>query len=166
MMKEKGGSGGIPDEARVRTTAWSFRRISYTFLGDEFSFSVPALLVLSLAVGLVGGVYGMGGGGIIAPFLAALFRLPVFTIAGAALAGTFVSSLAGVAIYTLLAPHYGHLGPVAPDWTLGVLFGLGGFLGIYLGARLQRFFPARFIRLGLGLLMVGLALKYIVGFFV
>lgn len=89
----------------------------------------------------------------------------MYTIAGAALAGTLVSSAAGVAIYTLLAPHYSHVGPVAPDWALGALFGLGGFLGVYLGARLQKFLPGKIIRLGLGLLISGLALKYIVGFF-
>ena len=38
-------------------------------------------------------------------------------------------------------------------------------LGIYLGARLQKFVPQRFIKLMLGTIIVLLALKYIVQFF-
>lgn len=155
----------LPPEARVRTASWSWRRVSYEFLGETFSFNAPALFALALVVGLIGGTYGIGGGAIIAPFLAAVFHLPVYTIAGAALMGTFVTSVAGVGIYVFLAPFFPQQS-VAPDWALGALFGLGGFLGIYLGARLQRFFPGTVIRVGLGLIITILALRYIVGFFI
>jgi len=45
-------------------------------------------------VGIVGGVYGIGGGSIIAPFFVSFCGLPVYTVAGAALMGTFVTSIA------------------------------------------------------------------------
>ena len=65
-----------------------------------------------------------GGGAIIAPFVVAVMHLPVYTIAGAALFGTFVTSIAGVAFYQLVAPSYAATGlAVAPDWLLGALFG-------------------------------------------
>jgi len=54
---------------------------------------------------------------------------------------------------------------IAPDWLLGVLFGVGGFLGMYCGARLQKYFPARFIKLVLTLTLLYLALTYLVAFF-
>ena len=157
--------GSLPPAARVRTASWSLRRVSYEFLGETFSFSVPALYSLALVVGLISGTYGIGGGAIIAPFLAAIFQLPIYTIAGAALMGTFVTSVVGVGIYVLLASFFPQQS-VAPDWALGALFGLGGFLGIYIGARLQRFFPGTIIRIGLGLIITALALRYIVGFFI
>ena len=166
VMAASGPTGGsaLPAAARVRTAAWSWRQVSYEFLGETFSFNAPALLALALAVGLIGGTYGIGGGAIIAPFVAAIFGLPIYTIAGAALMGTFITSVAGVAIYYCLVPFFpGQL--VAPDLALGALFGLGGFGGMYLGARLQRFIRATFIRIGLGLVISGLALRYIVGFF-
>ena len=149
----------------MRIADWSWRQVSYTFLGETFTFNAPALLGLALVVGLIGGTYGIGGGAIIAPFLAAVFQLPIYTIAGAALMGTFVTSVAGVGIYVFLAPFFPQQN-VAPDWVLGALFGLGGFLGIYLGARLQRFFPGTVIRVGLGLIITILALRYILGFFI
>jgi uncharacterized membrane protein YfcA len=158
------GSRRLPPAARVKTKDWSWRQVSYEFLGETFSFNAPALFALALAVGLIGGTYGIGGGAIIAPFVAAIFGLPIYTIAGAALLGTFITSVAGVAIYYCLVPFFPGQA-VAPDLALGALFGIGGFCGMYMGARLQRFVQANFIRIGLGIVIAGLALKYIVGFF-
>jgi uncharacterized membrane protein YfcA len=36
---------------------------------------------------------------------------------------------------------------------------------MYIGARLQKFVPGTIIRIGLGIIISGLALRYIVGFF-
>ena len=166
VLKESGRSTGrgLPPAARVKTSAWSWRQVSYEFLGETFSFNAPALFALALAVGLIGGIYGIGGGAIIAPFVAAIFGLPIYTIAGAALLGTFITSVAGVAIYYCLAPFFPSQA-LAPDLALGALFGIGGFCGMYAGARLQKYIKAMFIRIGLGLIISGLALKYVVGFF-
>ncbi len=166
VLKESAYTTGsaLPEAARVQTADWSWRRVSYTFLGETFSFNAPALLLLALAVGLIGGTYGIGGGAIIAPFLAALFHLPIYTIAGAALLGTLVTSVAGVGIYYCLAPFCPGQA-VTPDLVLGALFGVGGFIGMYLGARLQKYISGTHLRLGLGLIITALALSYMVGFF-
>ncbi|MCX5893789.1 MAG: sulfite exporter TauE/SafE family protein [Deltaproteobacteria bacterium] len=159
VMQESGQTAGrgLPPAARVRTSQLSFRRVSYEFLGETFTFNAPALLLLALVVGLIGGTYGIGGGAIIAPFLAAIFKLPMYTIAGAALLGTLVTSVAGVGVYYALG--------IAPDWKLGVLFGIGGFGGMYIGARLQKYVSGKVIRIGLGIVISCLALRYILGFF-
>ena len=57
-------------------------------------------------MGIIGGIYGIGGGAIIAPFLVAFFHLPVYAVAGAALMGTFVTFIAGVIVYQILASNY------------------------------------------------------------
>jgi uncharacterized membrane protein YfcA len=153
----------LPPAARVKTASWSCRHVSYEFLGETFTFNAPALFLLALVVGLIGGTYGIGGGAIIAPFLAAIFELPIYTIAGAALMATFLTSVAGVSIYYALAPFFPGQA-VAPDLALGVLFGLGGLCGMYLGARLQKYVSGIVIRIGLGIIISSLALRYIVGF--
>jgi uncharacterized membrane protein YfcA len=167
VLAESGRAAGrmLPAAARVRTVNWSLKSVTYEFLGETFTFNAPALFILALVVGLIGGTYGIGGGAIIAPFLAAIFELPIYTIAGAALLATFLTSVAGVGFYSMIAPFYPNIGPVAPDWALGALFGIGGFAGMYIGARLQKFFSARVIRIGLGVIISILALRYIVGFF-
>ena len=146
--------------ATVRITESTLRRIGFTFQGENYSVPVSGIFLLCFIVGIVGGVYGIGGGAIVAPFLVTFFGLPVYTVAGAALMGTFVTSVAGVAFYSALAPFYPHLS-VAPDWLLGLLFGLGGMAGMYLGARCQKFVPAKAIKWMLVTILVGTALKYI-----
>ena len=150
--------------ATVTITQRNLRRIGYTFQGETFDVSVAGIFILCFIVGIIGGIYGIGGGAIIAPFLVTFFGLPVYTVAGAALMGTFVTSVAGVAFYTAIAPFYPHLS-VAPDWLLGILFGIGGMAGMYLGARCQKFVPAKVIKWMLVTIMLGTALKYIVEFF-
>ncbi len=150
----------------VRTVKFSFKRYSYSFYGEIFAFNTIGLLLLSFIVGIVGGTYGIGGGAIIAPFLVAFFGLPIYTIAGATLMATFVTSIAGVVFYVGIAPLFAHTGlAIAPDWTLGALFGAGGFLGIYCGARLQKYLPAKIIKIILILTMTLIAIRYISAIF-
>ncbi|MBW1740416.1 MAG: sulfite exporter TauE/SafE family protein [Deltaproteobacteria bacterium] len=149
--------------AVIKTIRFSFTNYTYEFYGETFSFNTITLFMLTFAVGIIGGAYGIGGGAIIAPFLIAIFDLPVYTIAGAALLGTLLTSIAGVVFYTIIAPMYAHTGlAIAPDWMLGALFGVGGFVGMYSGARLQKYMPAKTIKLILGLILLSLAVKYII----
>jgi len=65
----------------------------------------------------------------------------------------------GVLVYSVLPlPGGGH---ASPDWALGTLFGLGGLAGMYCGAAAQRHIPQRVLKLGLGLLLAGLGLSYL-----
>jgi uncharacterized membrane protein YfcA len=137
--------------------------VEYDFRGERFSFGMPRMLTLAFIVGIVGGAYGIGGGSIIAPFCVAFFGLPVYTVAGAALLGTFFTSIAGVFFYSVMPAKAGI--STLPDWPLGILFGLGGLLGMYCGARVQRFVPQRLIKAMLGLMLMLLAGSYIIGFF-
>jgi len=148
----------------VRITHFNFKRLGYEFYGENFDISIWTIFTLSFIVGIVGGVYGIGGGSIIAPFFVSFCGLPVYTVAGAALMGTFVTSIAGVIFYQAIAPFYPDMS-VAPDWLLGILFGLGGMCGMYLGARCQKYVPAKVIKWMLGGIIVFTALKYIHGFF-
>ncbi|MEG6616761.1 sulfite exporter TauE/SafE family protein [Peptococcaceae bacterium 1198_IL3148] len=159
-------AAGLPAEAVVKTKKVSWRKIEYEFWGETYSFSGVAIISLALVVGLIGGIYGIGGGAIISPFCVAVLGLPVYTVAGASLAGTFITSIAGVVYYHLLAVSNTAAGAaVAPDWMLGVLFGVGGLLGTYVGARIQKFLPDRIIKIILTALLLFLAFSYIGQFF-
>ncbi|WP_328478544.1 sulfite exporter TauE/SafE family protein [Streptomyces sp. NBC_00377] len=112
---------------------------------------------LALAVGVLGGIYGIGGGSILGPILVGR-GVPVSKVAPAALAATFATSLVGAATYALLS--LGHSGSIAPNWFLGLTCGLGGLIGGYLGARLQPHMPETYLRLLLGTLAVTLGTLY------
>jgi hypothetical protein len=137
----------------VRVTRVSPARIEYEFYGESFAFPTLGIFALAFAVGIAGGIYGIGGGAIMAPFFVSVFGLPVYTVAGAALLGTLVTSVAGVAFYSWLG--------VGPDWLLGLLFGLGGAAGMYCGARVQKHVPARAIKIMLCLVILVTAVRYV-----
>lgn len=151
-------------EFAVTHTRFSMKNIEFRFADQDYRCSTPAIFLLCFIVGVAGGIYGIGGGAIVAPFFVSIFKLPVYTIAGAALMGTFVTSVAGVTFYQLLSVYY-PAQSIAPDWYLGVLFGLGGFLGMYLGARCQKFVPAHIIKMILCICVLFVSGKYIINFF-
>jgi len=156
----KTGSSDQEKLPGVVVKKFSLTRIVYEFYGQTFDISATGIMALSFIVGIIGGVYGIGGGAIIAPFFVSFFNLPVYTVAGAALMGTFVTSVAGVAFYQAIAPFYPNVA-VSPDWLLGFLFGIGGFAGMYCGARLQKFVPAKVIKWILVFCILFPAIKYI-----
>ena len=119
---------------------------------------LPALIALAAAVGCVGGIYGIGGGSILAPILIGTGR-PPRDVAPAALAATFVTSVAGVVTFLILSVH--HHGSVAPDWPTGIALGIGGLAGAYTGARIQRHLPDALIRRVMGVLVVAIGIRYL-----
>jgi uncharacterized membrane protein YfcA len=115
--------------------------------------------VLAFTVGVVGGVYGIGGGSVLGPILVGT-GLTVAAVAPAALFSTWVTSLVGVATYALISLNA--TGPVSPDWSLGIATGLGGLAGGWLGASQQPRIPESILSGGLGIVALGLAAMYLV----
>jgi uncharacterized protein len=159
----RNGGNNSRVHGKVSTVAFSLDAATYEFEGKRYTFGTARILLLSLIVGIIGGAYGIGGGSIIAPFCVALFNLPVYTVAGAALLGTFLTSIAGVFFYSVIPAKAGF--STSPDWPLGILFGVGGIMGMYCGARLQRFVPQKLIKTMLATMLLFLAAYYMIDFF-
>ena len=123
-----------------------------------WSIPDPVLAGLAVVVGCVGGIYGIGGGAILAPVLIGTGRKPS-EAAPAALAATFVTSAGGVITFTILSLQQ-HIS-AAPDWPTGIALGLGGLAGGYTGARLQSRMPDLFIRRLIGVLVVAIGAYYL-----
>lgn len=115
--------------------------------------------VLATTVGVVSGIYGIGGGSVLSPILVGR-GMPIAKVAPATLVCTFVTSAAGAITYLILAivTPGNH---IAPDWALGLIAGTGGLIGGYLGARLQPHLPDRALRVGLGALAIATATIYL-----
>ena len=145
--------------ARIHLLEWHWKRVVYGFDGAEHVFDPRLVGLVSAVVGIVGGAYGIGGGAVLAPFCISVLRLPVHTVAGASLFGTFMSSLVGVVVY-----HFGFFSNgmnTKADYLLGACFGIGGLVGGYLGARTQKHIPERPIKLGIFLIVLFVAVKYL-----
>ena len=156
-------ASGITADAVVKTISISVKKVEYAFWGEKFSFNTIAMFALAFVVGIIGGAYGIGGGAIIAPFCVAFFHLPIYSIAGATLMGTFITSVAGALFFSILPATQG--ASPKPDWPLGILFGIGGFIGMYLGAKTQKYVPQKFIKIFVGTAIMFLAVKYITQYF-
>ena len=153
---------GETNDFKISDAKLTWASLQYTFEGIRYKVNTLSVFALSLIVGLIGGIYGIGGGAIITPFLVSICRLPIHTVAGASLMGTFVTSLTGVIFFQLLAlSSLAGMEQITPDYALGLLFGLGGAVGIYLGARMQRFFPAKIIKIILTCALLFTSLKYL-----
>ncbi|MFJ9349310.1 TSUP family transporter [Streptomyces sp. NPDC101237] len=126
---------------------------------DPRPLSPRATRTLALLVGVVGGIYGIGGGSLLGPVLVGR-GTPVATVAPAALAATFVTSVVGASSYALLSLTTA--GDIAPDWLLGLSCGAGGLLGGYLGVHLQPRLPEAALRLLLAALATGVGALYAV----
>lgn len=145
----------------IQMARFNMRCIVYQFAGGTYQLATPVLVLVSFVVGVISGIYGIGGSAFISPLLVSVWGLPIHSIAGAVLAATFLTSLSGMAFYTLLAQYYSTLA-VAPHWQLGLLFGVGGFLGVSLGSKMQRHVSVTFIRWILVLFLLFAAGNYVV----
>jgi uncharacterized membrane protein YfcA len=154
---------GAKDDFHICNLDASLRTISFSLMGERIRFSVLAVGLPALATGIVSGIYGIGGGALMAPFLITILHIPVYAAAGAVLLANFATSFAGVLVYSTLPLERGY--SVPPDWLLGSLFGFGGLLGMYLGAKLQRYMPARLIKGILFMTIITISVKYILQYF-
>lgn len=142
-----------------------FRKITYTFRGQVFSASTWGILTAGFFVGIISGIYGIGGGALTTPLLVTTFRQPVYVVAGVSLITTFILSLFGVTAYQTLGLIYGNSGSsISPDWMLGILFGIGGIAGIYVGTYLQKVFPEKVIKAILAGCIAFIVFKYLSDF--
>jgi uncharacterized protein len=117
------------------------------------------IAILASLVGVIGGIYGIGGGSLLSPILVGR-GLSTRIVAPAALTTTFITSIIGALTYTVIATTSSNQ-HIAPHWGIGLFAGFGGLIGGYFGARLQPKLPERILRIVLGVLALSTALLYI-----
>ncbi|MFE7860121.1 sulfite exporter TauE/SafE family protein [Streptomyces sp. NPDC057403] len=108
---------------------------------------VPQVLLEGIAVGLVTGLLGAGGGFLIVPALALLGGLPMTTAVGTSLLVIAMNSFAGLA---------GHLASVHIDWGFAALVTVTAVIGSILGGRLVGRIPQDTLRKAFGWFVAGM----------
>ena len=107
------------------------------------------LIAAGLAVGLLTGLFGIGGGFLIVPALVIVLGVPMRMAVGTSLVAIALNALWGMLAYLTLG---------GLDWGLIGLFATGGLLGVLLGGRLAARLPERALRMVFASLVVGLAI--------
>ncbi|MBF0619309.1 MAG: sulfite exporter TauE/SafE family protein [Candidatus Omnitrophica bacterium] len=113
------------------------------------------LLMLGVAGGIIGGVFGVGGGIIIVPVLILGFGLTQHMAQGTMLATLLLPSFV-FAVWT-----YHKAGNI--NWPIALLVSLGMMFGAILGAMYAQALPAPTLRGAFGALLVVIGLKLIFG---
>jgi uncharacterized membrane protein YfcA len=114
---------------------------------------------IALIVGVIGGIYGIGGGSFLAPILL-IGGYSMFEVAPAALVSTMAASSVGVATFFVLGMSASST-QTTPDWGVGIAAGIGGIIGAYLGASAQSYVPEGALRRLLGCLALLIAVRYV-----
>jgi uncharacterized membrane protein YfcA len=110
-------------------------------------------LVAGLAVGLLTGFFGVGGGFLIVPALTLALKLPMQRAIGTSLVIIAINSVAAFVAHL----RYGHA-----DLRVSILFIIGGMLGAYVGSRSAGRLPERQLAAGFSAFVAALGVWLIV----
>ncbi len=102
---------------------------------------VGRVVAEGLAVGVVTGLVGAGGGFLVVPALALLGGLPMTVAVGTSLVVIAMKSFAGLA---------GYLATVHVDWKLAVMVTVAAMVGSLIGGRVAGRIPETVLRKGFG----------------
>ncbi len=146
FRKKKSHKLSMQERNSLKIHECNYATCSFEFANTHYTYDCKKLMWLSCIIGLFGSIYGIGGGALLAPFLISLFKLPIYITSAATLFCTFASSLFNISFYYFLSFLHpeAHL---SPDLLLGLLFGIGGFIGMNLGAKAQKYFSTKAISL-------------------
>jgi hypothetical protein len=114
---------------------------------------------IAAGVGIVGGVYGVGGGSFLSPILL-IGGYSMYEVAPAALLSTLAASVVGIVTFVAIGLVSDSSAQVIPDWGIGIAAGGGGAVGAFLGATIQPRIPERQLRRLLGAVALLIAIRY------
>ncbi len=157
------GSGRPP--ARIETLEKSTGRTVIGYRGGRWSLSNVALLLTGAGVGVIASALGVGGGFLLVPIFAAVFRLPMYVLVAATIPFVIVLSAVGLLTYAAVMPAIASVA-IQPEWSWGFFAAAGGSLGSWCAAKTQRWVPEHLLKLMLGGVTAVAGALYVLNFFV
>lgn len=133
------------DEKGVRT---------FELFGETYRYRVPILgaFVLSLIVGTLSGLFGIGGGSIMVPAMILLFGFPAHIATATSMFMIFFVSIVGASTHIVL----GHIA-----WEYVLFFIPGAWIGGKLGAKVNQLLPGKVLEWGLRIILIFIGLRMI-----
>jgi uncharacterized protein len=148
------GLGGLSNPSKsekfaIRTTFRSLTSLRIRFGTEERQLSNGLLFVAGLGVGIFSAALGVGGGFLLVPIFAIVWRLPIYIMVAATIPYTIVLSLAGILTFIFVLPLLG-TPPIDPEWSWGFFSAAGGVLGSWWASKTQLHIPEHYLGLMLG----------------
>ena len=147
--------GAVPPRKARGAHPWYFGLpFRVRFHRSQIYCSVIPLAALSITIGFLGAVLGIGGGFLIVPALIYLFRVPTAVVVGTSLYQILVTMIAASMLHAVT--NY------AVDVVLSFLLVLGGVFGAQFGARAGRNLRGEQFRLLLALIVLAVGVRFLV----
>jgi uncharacterized protein len=118
----------------------------------EYGYNIPAALAVGFGVGLISGLFGIGGGSLFVPAMVLLFRYPAHVATATSMFVIFLSAILG----SITHLYNGDVG----GWLVLAL-APGAWLGGWLGARIVRRISSNGLMWLLRVTLIVLAMKLI-----
>lgn len=115
------------DESKRKRSGNPKRLRTFELNGETYQYSVPisGAILLSLVIGIISGLFGIGGGTIMVPAMVLLFGIPIHIAAATSMFMIFFTSLSGAGTHVAL----GHV-----PWLYALFFIPGAWIGGRIGA--------------------------------
>jgi uncharacterized protein len=126
--------------------------IKLRFKRSRIYVSAIPVWVIGFIIGFIGAILGIGGGFMLVPMLIYLLRVPTATVIGTSMVLTLVTMISA----TILHATANHL----VDALLALILMVGGVIGAQFGARAGQRISAERLRLLLGVLVLGVGLRF------
>jgi uncharacterized membrane protein YfcA len=122
------------------------------FKRSRIYVSAIPVCAIGFTIGFIGAVMGIGGGFLLVPMLIYFLRVPTATVIGTSMVLTLVT----MASATVMHAVTNHL----VDAVLAVILMVGGVIGAQFGARAGAKISGERLRLGLGLLVLAVGIRF------
>jgi uncharacterized membrane protein YfcA len=151
-VKKAKENGTAPEMGKVEIEKFSIIKCDMKFWGETFAARPLLMLVSGVVMGMIASSFGVGGGFMFMPFMTSVLGYPMHLAVPIALAGTFATSLGGIAKYTMMG--------YAPDWAMAGCIAIGAIGGGMVGPKIQKRLPEVFLKRLLALALIIVFLKY------
>ena len=151
-VKKAKENGTAPEMGKVEIEKFSLVKFDMKFWGETFPARPLLMFFSGVIMGMIASSFGVGGGFMFMPFMTTILGYPMHLAVPIALAGTFATSLGGIAKYTMMG--------YAPDWFMAGCIAIGAIAGGMVGPKIQKRLPEVFLKRLLALALIIVFLKY------
>lgn len=152
-VKELKASGKMSElkEIGVKFTKIGVQN-TFTFAGQEFKYNTILVFCAGLIVAIISASLGVGGGFLLVPFMTSVLGFPMFIVAGTSVLSILVTSATSISNYISMGSSV--------DVSFLAFELVGVAIGTVVAARVSKYINARYLKIGLAVILFYIGLKY------
>ncbi len=151
-VKEAKASGKAMELGKVEFEKFNLVKFDMKFWGENFVARPLVMLFSGILMGMIAASFGVGGGFMFMPFMTTIMGYPMYLAVPIALAGTFATSVGGIAKYVMMGYQ--------PDWLMAAAIAAGAIVGGMVGPKIQKHLPEIFLKRMLALALIIVFMNY------